>query len=58
MCLTARLLSQGLADARRGDRMRLFYAVVLGRFLAALPARAEVDIQEVTSPGWHHRLGW
>ena len=30
--------------------MRLFYAIVL-TVLAALPARAEVDIQEVTSPG-------
>jgi len=30
--------------------MRLFYAIVL-TFVTALPLRAEVDIQEVTSPG-------
>lgn len=36
--------------------MRLFYAIVL-TVLAALPARAEVDIQEVTSPVASPR-GW
>jgi len=30
--------------------MRFFYALILSAF-AALPARAEVDIQPVTSPG-------
>ena len=30
--------------------MRLIYALIL-TVIAALPARAEVDIQEVTSPG-------
>ena len=30
--------------------MRLFYAIIV-TFVAALPLRAEVDIQEVTSPG-------
>jgi zinc protease len=38
-----------MVDEKRGRRMKIFYALIL-TLVAALPARAEVNIQSVTSP--------